>query len=283
MVTDEDVAVPVVLAGADPEGATLSFAVGSQPAHGALSGTAPNLTYTPAAGFFGTDSFTFTVNDGEFTSAPATVSITVNEVVPPNEPPTATGQSVVTDEDVAVPVVLAGADPEGATLSFAVGSQPAHGALSGTAPNLTYTPAAGFFGTDSFTFTVNDGEFTSAPATVSITVNEVVPPNEPPTATGQSVVTDEDVAVPVVLAGSDPEGATLSFAVGSQPAHGALSGSAPNLTYTPAAGFFGTDSFTFTVNDGEFTSAPATVSITVNEVVPPNEPPTATAAVGGDR
>ena len=280
--TDEDVAVPVVLAGSDPEGATLSFAVGSQPAHGALSGSAPNLTYTPAAGFFGTDSFTFTVSDGELTSAPATVSITVNEVVPPNEPPTATGQSVVTDEDVAVPVVLAGADPEGATLSFAVGSQPAHGTLSGSAPNLTYTPAAGFFGTDSFTFTVNDGELTSAPATVSITVNEVVPPNERPTAAAQSVVTDEDVAVPLRLAGSDPEGATLSFAVGSQPAHGTLSGTAPNLTYTPAAGFFGTDSFTFTVSDGELTSAPATVSITVNEVVPPNRAADGGGAVGGD-
>ena len=181
--------------------------------------------------------------------------------------PTATGQSVVTDEDVAVPVTLAGSDPEGATLSFAVASQPAHGTLSGSAPNLTYTPAAGFFGTDSFTFTVSDGELTSAPATVSITVNEVVPPNEAPTATGSSVVTDEDVAVPVTLAGSDPEGATLSFAVASQPAHGTLSGSAPNLTYTPAAGFFGTDSFTFTVSDGDLTSAPATVSITVNEVV----------------
>ncbi len=201
VVTDEDVAVPLRLAGSDPEGATLSFAVGSQPAHGTLSGSAPNLTYTPAAGFFGTDSFTFTVSDGELTSAPATVSITVNEVVPPNEPPTATGQSVVTDEDVAVAVMLAGSDPEGATLSFAVGSQPAHGTLSGSAPNLTYTPAAGFFGTDSFTFTVSDGELTSAPATVSITVNEVVPPNEPPTATGSSVVTDEDVAVAVVLAG----------------------------------------------------------------------------------
>ena len=166
------------------------------------------MTYTPAAGFFGTDSFTFTVSDGELTSAPATVSITVNEVVPPNEPPTATGSSVVTDEDVAVAVMLAGSDPEGATLSFAVGSQPAHGTLSGSAPNLTYTPAAGFFGTDSFTFTVSDGELTSAPATVSITVNEVVvvPPNEPPIAKAQTVSTKQGVAVKVTLVCVDPDG-----------------------------------------------------------------------------
>ena len=256
----------------------MDFAVsGVNPTSGfVITDTAGRAEFCYSGTTAGVDTITGTVSDISDTATRTWSLPTVNQ------PPTAAGQSVVTDEDVAVPVTLAGSDPEGATLSFAVASQPAHGTLSGSAPNLTYTPAAGFFGTDSFTFTVNDGELTSGAATVSITVNEVVPPNERPTATGSSVVTDEDVAVPVTLAGSDPEGATLSFAVVSQPAHGTLSGSAPNLTYTPAAGFFGTDSFTFTVSDGELTSAPATVSITVNEVVPPNERADGDGAVGGD-
>src|SRR5207302_1799503 len=53
-------------------------------AHGSLSGTAPNLTYTPNAGFVGTDSFTFTVTDSYgLASSPATVKITVKDTQPP--------------------------------------------------------------------------------------------------------------------------------------------------------------------------------------------------------
>ena len=60
------------------DGNPLTFSVATQPAHGTLSGTAPNLTYTPAAGYSGADSFTFVANDGTVNSAPATVNITVN-------------------------------------------------------------------------------------------------------------------------------------------------------------------------------------------------------------
>ena len=73
-------ATAVLLAGSDVDGDTLSFALASQPAHGTLSGTAPDLTYTPAQDYQGPDSFTFTVSDGQATSAPATVSIRVTAV-----------------------------------------------------------------------------------------------------------------------------------------------------------------------------------------------------------
>ena len=266
--TDEDTALPITLAGTDPENDTLTFAIVTGPGNGTLSGTAPNLTYTPNTDFNGTDSFTFTVNDGEFTSAEATVSITVNAV---NDAPTATPQLPVTVEDTALPITLAGTDPESDPLTFAIGTGPGNGSLSGTAPNLTYTPNADFNGTDSFTFTVNDGEFTSSAATVSITVNA---DNDIPTATAQSVSTAEDTALPITLAGTDPESDPLSFAIGTGPGNGTLSGTAPNLTYTPNTDFNGPDSFTFTATDGEFTSPAATVSITVNA---DNDAPTATA------
>ena len=87
----------------------------------------------------------------------------------PNTAPTATDQSVSVIHDTPKAITLAGTDPEGDALTFAATSSPAHGTLSGTAPNLTYTPANGYSGPDSFTFTASDGSLSDT-GTVSITV-----------------------------------------------------------------------------------------------------------------
>jgi diacylglycerol kinase family enzyme len=258
--TAEDTALPITLTGTDPDGDTLTFAIGTGPTSGTLSGTAPNVTYTPNAGFNGADSFTFTVNDGAVDSAAATVSISVGAV---NDAPTADAQSVSTDEDTALPITLTGSDPDGDALTFAIATQPTNGTLSGTAPAVTYTPNAEFNGADSFTFTVNDGTVDSAEATVSITVNAV---NDAPTADDQSVTTNQAVALEITMTGSDTDGDALTFAIGTAPTNGTLSGELDGdelVTYTPNGGFTGSDSFTFTVNDGTVDSAEATVSITV--------------------
>ena len=55
----------------------MTCAVATQPAHGTLTGTPPNLTYTPAAGYQGMDRFTFTATDSLTTSSPATVNLVV--------------------------------------------------------------------------------------------------------------------------------------------------------------------------------------------------------------
>src|SRR5206468_2196372 len=101
----------------------------------------------------------------------------------------ANAQSVTTAEDTAAPIVLTGSDVDGDALTYAVATQPAHGTLSGTAPNVTYTPALNYNGPDSFTFTVKDATLVSTAATVSITVTPV---NDPPVANAQSVTTAED-------------------------------------------------------------------------------------------
>jgi VCBS repeat-containing protein len=257
LTTDEDQPAALELSGSDPEGNALTFAVATLPANGTLSGTSPKLIYTPAANFSGTDSFTFTASDGQATSAPATVSITVNPV---NDAPTAAAQSTTVLEDTPKTITLTGTDLEGDALTFAVATGPAHGTLSGTPPSLTYTPATDYIGPDSFTFTASDGQGTSTPATVSITV---IAENDPPEATAQSVTTNEDTPAAITLTGVDQDGDALTYAVTSQPANGTLTGTPPSLTYTPAPDYNGPDSFTFTVSDGLFTSAPATVSITV--------------------
>jgi uncharacterized repeat protein (TIGR02059 family) len=104
------------------------------------------------------------------------------------------------------------------------------------------------------------------------------PPNSPPTANPASATTPQDTAVPVALSGSDSGTCELAFSIVSGPAHGSLgsitnascaSGS-PNtdtasVTYTPTAGYFGPDSFTYRVNDGSLDSTTATASLTITQ------------------
>ncbi len=265
--TAEDTAVGVTLSGADIEGSSLSFIVVSGPANGSLSGTAPNLTYTPDGNFNGSDGFTYRTNDGQLDSAPATVSIAVDAV---NDAPVANGQSVTVATGVSSPIALTGSDVDGDPLAFVVVAGPSNGTLSGTAPNVTYTSAPGYLGADSFTFTVGDGVETSAPATISISVTG----NVAPVASDLEVTTAEDTAVGIVLAATDADGGpgALAYQVVSPPASGVLSGTAPNLTYTPAAEFSGSDSFTYRANDGAADSNTATVLIAVTAV---DDPPVA--------
>jgi len=265
---DEGATVAITLTGSDADGDPLTFATGT-PEHGALTGTAPTLTYTPNAGYDGPDSFTFTVNDGTVASDPATVSITVNPV---NHAPVAYNQETDTNEDISVDGTLKATDADGDALTFRIVAEPEHGTVTVTAEtgNFTYMPELDYNGPDHFRFVANDGLLDSNEATVAIFVSQV---NDPPTAIPQEVTTEEDTAVAITLTGSDPDGDPLTFAV-NLPSHGTLTGILTNLTYTPEADFNGLDSFTFTVNDGEYTSEPATVSITVT---PANDPPVADA------
>jgi VCBS repeat-containing protein len=267
--TAEDTATPVTLTGSDADGDTLSFTVVTPPVHGTLSGIAPNLTYTPATNYSGDDTLWFKVNDGTVDSSLVVISMTVTAV---NDPPVANAQSMAAVEATAKAIVLTGSDVEGASLTFAIVTAPAHGSLSGSGANVSYTAAADYSGADSFTFRVNDGAANSAVATVSITVSAA--PNATPTAIAQSVNVAEDAALDVTLVGTDTDNDPLTYTVVTQPSHGTLSGTAPNLTYKPATNYSGLDSFTFRVNDGEANSAAATVSI---NVTPVNDTPTLNA------
>jgi hypothetical protein len=80
---------------------------------------------------------------------------------------------VSTDEDTPLAITLTGSDVDGDPLSFDITGGPAHGSLTGTAPDLTYTPNADYRGNDSFTFTVSDGVAAPAVGVISINVKAV--------------------------------------------------------------------------------------------------------------
>lgn len=88
--------------------------------------------------------------------------------------------------------------------------------------------------------------------------------NQAPVANPQNVTVAQNTSVAIALTGSDPEHSPLTYVVVANTAHGTLTGTAPNLTYTPNANFTGNDSFTFKVNDGSVNSTLTSVSITVH-------------------
>jgi hypothetical protein len=188
-----------------------------------------------------------------------------------NHPPVAASQSVNATEDAASAIVLGATDPDGDPLTYSVVSGPSHGTLSGSAPNLSYQPAANYSGADSLTFSASDGEFDSNAATVSITVQAV---NDAPSATGEAYSLQAGgtltISAPGVLANdSDIDSATLTAVLVSGVGQGSLNLSANgSFTYTPPSGFSGSDSFTYRVSDGQATSGIATVSLTVSPGAP---------------
>ncbi|WP_197040324.1 Ig-like domain-containing protein, partial [Mycobacterium sp. URHB0044] len=178
---DTQLAGNVLTNDTDVENSALTATLVTGPSHGALT-LNPNgsFTYTPVANYNGTDSFTYTASDGTATSAAATVTITITAV---NDTPVAiddTGHTVAEDGTLSVSAgagVLANdtdADAENTSLTAALVTGPAHGALTLNANgSFTYTPTANYNGTDSFTYTATDGTATSPAATVTITITAV--------------------------------------------------------------------------------------------------------------
>ena len=264
----------------DAENDPLTAILVAAPVNGAVS-LNPNGTfsYTHNGSETTTDSFTYRANDGSLDSANATVTITINPV---NDAPIAVDDSTTVDEGGTVTIldstetsVLGNdSDPENDPLTASLVAGPLHGSVTlNSEGTFSYTHDGSETTSDNFTYRANDGSLESALATVTLTINPVI---DVPVADDQSVATDEDTAVAITLSGSDIDGDPLTFAVTGGPANGVLSGTAPNLTYTPNNGFFGGDGFTFVTNDGTVDSAEATVTIAVNalpliSLVEPND------------
>lgn len=242
LTTPQNVTLPILLTGSDPDGNAISFSIGVQPEHGVISGAPPNLTYTPALGFVGMDRFTFSAYDGIATSPLTAVTISV---VPAKPAPQAIAQSLSTSKRTPLAIQLTGT---GENLNYTVASSPANGTLSGTLPFLTYSPSGNFVGSDSFSFRVNDGLSDSAIATVAIFVKAI---NTPPIASSGFLSTSKNVPLPILLTAVDSEHDPLTFQILTPPSSGILTGTPPNLIYTPRQDFHGTDSFSYKANDGQ--------------------------------
>ena len=221
-----------------------------------------SFSYTPNPGTWGTDSFTYTATDGTYTSAPATVTITVNSTPLANNDTFTTVAGQELDTSVAGDIYNADGDYPYTVLLTA----PANGQLTlDDSADVSYMPNAGFSGTDSFTYCATDGSGAiSAPATVTITVYSIPVANNDAYTTIKGQELDVAAANGVLVNDTNADGNALSAQLVNGPANGTVTLNPDgSFSYTPAAGFWGLDSFTYTAMNGMAVSNTATVTITV--------------------
>ena len=270
-----DAATGVLANDSDPDGDPISALLVSGPLDGTLSLAADgSFTYTPDADFHGTDSFTYTAEDATATSSDATVTITVN---PRNDDPDAGDDFYGVDQNGelqidAVSGVLANDDDiDGDALISLLAGSPSHGTIAlASDGSFTYTPNAGFIGSDSFKYRAHDGLAVSSEATVTIDV--IAANNGSPNAqddlygVDQQSVLHRNALAGVLANDDDPDGDALSALLVSGPGNGTLALAADgSFTYTPDSGFSGSDSFVYRAHDGGLFSNDATVTINVTE------------------
>lgn len=274
--TDEDVSVTtgnVLINDTDADGDTLS--VLSSDVVSAQGGTVVDnadgtFGYTPAPGYFGNDTFSYTVTDGSLTDT-AVVTINVSSV---NDAPVAISDTYSTDEDIALVVVAPGVltndtDADSDPLTTLVVANPTDGTLTLNADgSFTYTPDTDFNGADSFTYRAYDGTVHSGVVTVTITVQAV---GDAPVAVDDVASTNEDVAIAIPLAtlllnDTDADADLLSVTTVLNPVNGTVLISGSDAIFTPTPGFNGLASFEYTVSDGTNTDTGAVV-VTVDSVL----------------
>jgi VCBS repeat-containing protein len=268
---DEDnplnVPAPGVLANdPDPDGDTITAQLATGPSHGTLTlNSDGSFSYTPNADYNGVDSFTYKAKDSHnnLSAAAATVSITVNAV---DDPPVAYDDSKTVAEDsgkTTIGVLANDTDVDGGTMQIASVGNPEHGkvVVAGDNLSLSYEPPADYCGSDSFSYTLNGG----STANVSVTVDCV---NDAPVANNDSATVDAGGTVGgnvLYTNDTDVEGDALNAVLVSGPSNGTLTlNSDGSFSYTPNAGYNGTDSFTYKASDGTAYSNVATATITVN-------------------
>ena len=192
--------------------------------------------------------------------------------VTPNAPPDAVDDPVSVAEDSGsndVNVLTNDSDGDGDALTITATSPAAHGVVGIAGDHVTYTPDANYFGSDSFTYTISDGE-ESDTATVTVTVTNV---NDAPVATGENYTMDQDTTLTVAAAGvlandTDIDGPSLSAVLDAGLAGLALNANG-GFSYTPPLHFAGSVSFTYHASDGIDASNVVTVDIDVADTEAP--------------
>jgi VCBS repeat-containing protein len=238
----------------DVDGGPKTITAVTQPGHGVVTVTGTTASYTPAANFNGTDTFGYTLNGG----STSTVTVTVTAA---DDAPVAVGDTVTVVEDSAatvIPVLANDTDVDGDPKTITAATQPGHGAVTFTDTAVSYTPAANFFGTETFGYTLNGG----STATVTVIVTAV---DDVPVAADDAVTVAEDstaTVIEVLTNDTDVDGGPKAITAVTQPGHGAVTVTGTTLSYTPATNFYGTDTFGYTLNGG----STATVTVTVTAV-----------------
>jgi VCBS repeat-containing protein len=239
-----------------------------------LGATPPS--YMPVPNSTAAVSLTMTTNDNGNTGAGGPLR-DVDQVsiflMPVNDNPTATPQTVSTNEDTPVTGQIDAKDVDGDTLTYRVATSPSNGTVViDPDGSYHYTPAGNFSGTDTFSVQVDDGHGGTTSVLVTVTVEPV---NDEPVASSPARTTPEDTPVSGAIFMSDVEGDVLTPTVETGPENGTVVLNPDGTyTYTPAANYNGRDQFTVLVTDANGGETRVTVQI---DVTPVNDTPVASA------
>jgi VCBS repeat-containing protein len=296
--TDEDnsVTINVLTNDTDEDGDTLSIP-GVSGSTGTVTIDGDNIVYNPNGQFeslntgeTATDTFTYTVSDGNGLNDTATVTVTINgvdEVIGNENPVLAINDGLTVDEDAvgnisSTQLQVTDADNTAAEITYTITDVTDNGNLflDGTQitlndtftqadidnNRLTYDHDGSETTSDSFNFTVTDGAGGSVGSSMfDITVNPV---NDAPVANNDTASTNQNQAVTIAVTDllandSDIEGETLSITSVGNATNGSVALNGNNVVFNPDAGFSGAASFEYTLSDGSETDS-ATVAVTVN-------------------
>lgn len=183
-----------------------------------------------------------------------------------NSGPTSSPNTIVTNRDVAANLKLMSYDVDEDALSYTIVSAPSHGTLSGTAPNLTYTPTTDYDGTDSFTFKSNDGTYDSNTATVNITVNEVYHNPTLPSLTNMTITAGDVVAYTTPAATVDA-GDTVTYSAAGVPAGATFYAGCHTLLWPSTTSQTGSFTITVTATNSIGGTTSKSMTITSNAKV----------------
>ena len=283
--TEDGTVVSGQLDATDLQGDTLTYSIVGSSVAGLTVNQNGSYTFNPSASAYESLSagqtkqiiVNFSVSDGR-DSASSTLTITVTGV---NDAPFfgLSERSLSTSENTGVDFSLMATDLDGDTLTYTP-SNPDHGTIvTGQTGIITYVPDAGFIGTDSFTYEASDGHGGTATQSFTVTVTAL---NAAPVIDDQNanLSTLADTAKTFTVSASDADDDTLSYSA-TDPAHGSISGGTNGqFTYTPDAGFTGSDTIHVTVSDGNGGSDTQTFTVSVGELIPSQHEFTLLASAG---
>nr|WP_243848687.1 Ig-like domain-containing protein [Lysinibacter cavernae] len=263
--------VAIPLLANDIPGSQLETTITATPANGQVSvnATAGVATYVPADGFTGTDTFEYQICSLTSPQLCAIATVTVT-VIAENNPPVVQPLTQITVVDSATTETVTATDPNaGDILTDESGIPPRSGSVSVDAGGtVVYTPHHGFAGRDEYTVIVCDDGTPQLCATGLVSV-EILPLASPDLATTRA---GTPVSIEVL---TNDAGTVSAPTVASQPTNGSVSITGGTAVYTPATGFVGTDSFTYTICALEAADlcATTTATITVTAAQPGTTPP----------
>jgi hypothetical protein len=233
-------------------GSGLAVTTVGTPGYGTATNDSGIITYVPTDGYDGPDSFTYSVTDQVGTTKTATVYINAIAV------PVLVADTATTDSDTSIEIDITANDTADDSATVAVTAQPAHGTASVTNGKIVYVPQANFEGTVTISYSLTDSEGQSATSTLTVIVSAAFLARDDGSAQSPLSLYSDGKELTIL---DNDSGIGLTIASVTQPAHGAVTISADKqtVTYMPATGFMGDDSFEYTVTNGVLQTSTATV------------------------